>query len=273
VPEPSKRVASKNRLVTLAEPSAAPAEAFRLLRTNLDFVSLDRDVRTILVTSATQGEGKSTTAANLAVTLGRAGRNVALVDLDLRRPSLHRFFDLELGRMGATTVALGQDSLDEALAPVHLGRQSSSSVDGESFASNGDGHGGRSAGSLHVLQAGPLPPDPGEFIETSSIGGLIEELRRRAEIVIIDTPPLLTVGDALTLSSRVDALLVVTRLTTLRKPALRELHRVLEVSPARKLGFVLTGSEAEHGYGAYGSYGYDAYNPARPEKSTPEPVA
>ena len=249
--EPPRRLADRNELVTLMESSSAAAESFRLLRTNLDFVNMDRQAKSILVTSALQGEGKSTTAANLAVTLARAGRNVVLVDFDLRRPTLHTYFGLDQN-LGVTTVALGHASLEEALCPVVLDDARPVA------AANGNGNGsrGRAAGLLHVLAAGPVPPDPGEFVETTAIARLFAELANRAQILIVDTPPLLSVGDALTLSSRLDAMLLVTRLERLRRPMLRELGRALEVTPAAKLGFVVTGAEADEGYGAAAGYGY-----------------
>src|SRR5207247_6981470 len=99
LPQPSRGLRNKNRLAALEEPDGAAAEAFRMLRTNLDFVNIDRSAKTIMVTSAVESEGKSTTIANLAVTLARSGRRVVLVDLDLRRPYLDRFFGLG-GRPG-----------------------------------------------------------------------------------------------------------------------------------------------------------------------------
>src|SRR6266571_1329741 len=114
IPEPPRRLRKHDKPIMLAEPHSPQAEIFRLLRTNLDFVRLTHSPRTILVTSALEREGKSTTCANLAITLARAGQRVALVDLDLRRPSLARFFDL-IGRLGLTQVALRQAKLADVL--------------------------------------------------------------------------------------------------------------------------------------------------------------
>jgi capsular exopolysaccharide synthesis family protein len=251
LPEPPRRLRGKNRLAMLAEPHGVQAEAFRMLRTNLDFVNLDRGVRTIMITSAVQSEGKSTTAANLAVALARTGRRVILVDLDLRRPFLDRFFRLG-GRPGITDVALGHAELDEAIASV--------AVSEASQVEKGAAVGGRNGaaaieGTLEILPSGPLPPNPGEFVGSQTLSELVDELRQRADIVIVDAPPLLHVGDALTLSAKVDALLLVARLNVLRRPMLGEVQRVLETSPAAKLGFVLTGADSEEGYG-YDNYYY-----------------
>ena len=118
VPAPTKKMRAENQLVMLADPHGPQAETFRMLRTNLEFVALDRDVGTLMVTSAVEEEGKSTTIANLAVALARAGRRVALVDLDLRRPFLGRFFDLS--GPGITQVARGRATLDEALTRIMI---------------------------------------------------------------------------------------------------------------------------------------------------------
>jgi Mrp family chromosome partitioning ATPase len=111
-----------------------------------------------------------------------------------------------------------------------------------------------------VLPAGPVPPDAGEFVGTKALGDILERLREDVDLVLIDAPPLLHVGDAMTLSARVDALVVVTRLNVLRRPMLAEVRRVLHASPAARLGFVLTGAQLEDAYG-YG--GYSAYYGSR----------
>jgi Mrp family chromosome partitioning ATPase/capsular polysaccharide biosynthesis protein len=252
IPEPPRVFGSENRLVTLGAPRGPQAEAFRVLRTNLEFVNLDRHARTIMITSAVPGEGKSTTAANLAVALARAGRQVALVDLDLRRPSLHLFLDRNR-EPGLTDVVLGRVPLEEALVRINLTTTAP-------FNGPEGSNGGRSLSSagLEFLPVGPVPPNAGEFVSTARIGEILEELRDLADVVLIDTPPLLGVGDALTVSARVDGLILVSRLKTLRRPVLQELHRVLDASPAAKLGFVLAGAEGDEDYGDSGYYHYAA---------------
>jgi succinoglycan biosynthesis transport protein ExoP len=212
----------------LVESESPTAEAFRMLRTNIEFANLDLGAKTIVVTSAVEGEGKSTTVANLAVAYALSGKRVALVDLDLRRPSIRQFFELGRGA-GITDVVLGRVPLNKALAPVP--------VDG-----------------LRVLQAGTLPPNPGEFVGSPAVGALLAGLAQHADVVLVDTPPLLQVGDAMTLTAAADAVIAVTRLKTLRRGMLGELRRALEQMPARVLGFVVTDAEDGTGYG-YG-YGY-----------------
>src|SRR5262249_51115782 len=158
-----------------------------------------------------------TTVANLAVAYARTGKRVALVDLDLRRPSLSRFFDLH-GRPGLTDIALGHVGLDEALVSIAL-----SAPHEDDGAAHFNGNVGIE-GLLEVLTTGPLPPDAGEFMESRVVAQILRELQERADLVLIDAPPMLHVGDAMALTAKVDALMVVTRLNVLRRPMLTELR-------------------------------------------------
>jgi len=251
LPEPSKRLRKRNELVMLARPGGSQGEAYRMLRANLDFVTLEREARTIMVTSALVGEGKTTTAANLALTLARAGRQVMLVELDLRRPRLDGLFGLA-GTPGLTDVVLGKAPLEEAITLVSVSDLSNRS----NYANRPLVIGSAEEGAMGILHSGPLPPSPGEFVGTQALANVLAELGELADTVLLDAPPLLEVGDAMTLSSRVDAMLIVTRLEHLHRNTLRELARTLEQCPAEKLGFVLTGVEESKGYGYGYGYGY-----------------
>ena len=247
----------------MEEPSGLHAEAFRILRTNIEFSVLDSSVRTVMITSAVEQEGKSTTIANLAVALARGGQSVALVDLDLRRPYVDKFFDLG-ERPGITQVALGRATLAEALVHVPIASMKPSAQLRPRYDMSGNGHsnGNESGvgGRLFVLGSGPIPPDPGEFVASHALRSVLLQLQEVAEVILIDAPPLLRVGDAMVLSAKVDAILLATRMEKLRRPMLTELHRLLAASPARVLGFVVTGAEAEEGYGYGYGYGYgDGY--------------
>jgi tyrosine-protein kinase len=262
LPEPPRRVSSKDWLSTLAEPRSASAEAFRMLRTNLEFVLLDRNIKTIMVTSSVEREGKSTTVANLAVALAHARKRVAVVDLDLRRPYIHRFFDLE--GPGLTDVALGRVHLNEALAPVAVKTFDAPRNAIANGHANGNGH-AELHGRLDVLPSGVIPPDPGEFVGRRSVAEIVRQLAAEADIVLVDAPPVLHVGDAIALSAIVDAVLVVTRMKVVRRNMLVELALALSRTPVPTLGFVVTGAQEEPGYGYGYGYGYPVPYASQPE--------
>jgi Mrp family chromosome partitioning ATPase/capsular polysaccharide biosynthesis protein len=282
IPEPPRPLQMSDGLVMLADPNGREAEAFRMLRTNLDFVNVERGARTVMVTSASQRDGKSTTVANLAVALARTGKNVVLVDLDLRRPYLHRFFDVA-DEPGVTNVVLEQASVDQALSkvwaseapaeitePVAVGARRSGRA---KEPARGGTNGRAPAGSvLEVMPSGTLPPNPGEFVSTRSLSTLLDRLRERADFVLIDAPPMIGIGDALTISAKVDGIVLVTRMNRLRRPLLFELQRLLETSPASLLGFVVTGTrvDGEHYYASDGYHGVaqPAESKRAPEAST-----
>jgi len=240
IPAPPRRLKRAGAVSMLADPASVQAEAFRVLRTNLEFANLNHAARTILITSAIEQEGKSTTAINTAVAFARAGKHVALVDLDLRRPVIDRTFGLE-GRAGITDVALGHADLDEAIATIAL-------TDGAAGLADGNGRQALLDGVLEVVPSGPIPPNPGEFMSSVRLGEILRELRDRSDLVLLDTAPVLRVGDAMALSTQVEGIVVLARLNVLRRPMLRDLHRVLDATPVPKLGFVITGAEGEAGY-------------------------
>src|SRR5664280_2951424 len=151
-------------LIVQTNPHSHRSEAFRRLRTNLQFIDVADQPKTIVITSSISGEGKSTTAINLAITLADAGSRVALIDADLRRPSIAEYMGLE-GEVGLTTVLIGQTSLQDAIQPW-------------------------GNGSLHVLQSGQVPPNPSELLGSRSMATLLEQLSSQYDIVLIDTPPL-----------------------------------------------------------------------------------
>lgn len=235
-----------NGLAALSEPAGAGAEAFRILRTSLDITRLQHDVASIVITSTTQGEGKSTTAANLAVTLARSGRHVILLDLDLRQPGVDRFFDLD-GRPGLTSVAVGDASMADVLSIVDVHPDS----------------GVTDTGILEVVRVGAAPPDPGEFLSSRFVTEAVRALAKRCDVLLIDSPPMLAVGDAMAIATAADAVVVVTELNEIRRVTLAETRRILEACPAQKLGFIATGSNGAPGY----SYGYGARSNGRGDAS------
>ena len=220
------------RVVSLVDPGDPAAEPFRILRTNLQLQTLVQPARVVMVSGATEGEGKSLTIANLAVAEARAGRSVILVDLDLRRPAQDVLFDTGGRSPGVTDVLLGDVSLDDAMVDIPL-------------ASNNDG--GRSEGSLCLLRSGPLPPDPGELVASDHAERLIQSLRNKADLVYVDCPPMLVAGDALAISRYCDAIVVVTRLSRAKRSSLNDLAQALAGTPARVAGLVITGDKRPAG--------------------------
>lgn len=228
-------------LEAVSHPNSAASEAFRGLRTAVDFIAVDQKVDIIHVTSSTSGEGKSTTSANLAVTLARAGKRVILIDCDLRRPRLHEFFGMD-NAIGFTSVVLGSSRVEDALEPV-------AGVPG-----------------LLVMPSGPPPPNPSELLSTKTVQAKLEALSRSADYIVIDSPPLLPVSDSVVLAGLADlTMLVVTARTTARRSVRRSIEMLDQVNaPLGGIVFNGVGHEGTYGYG-YG-YGYTPYSP-RPARS------
>ena len=216
-------------LPMIALPNGRDAEAFRMLRTSFDFVNLNHNAHSVLVTSSIGDEGKSVVSANLAGALARAQRRVILCDLDARKPSIADMFGLG-GLPGIADVVLRRTDLEEALVPVSLSP-------GE--AGNGVG---ASESLLRVLTLGSArPPAPGEFVGSPQVQAVIKRLEEMADFVIIDGPPLLVVSDALTVAQHVDAMIVVARTDRISRSVARETRRVLSRTSTPLLGLVTTG--------------------------------
>lgn len=217
-------------LITYYEPKSIIAEQYRTLRTNLEFAQVGRGVRSIALTSSMPMEGKSTTSANLAYTLGQTGRNVLIVDADLRKPTLHRTFKLN-NEQGLTTLLANPDLKFNQVV------QKSNEL------------------GLYFLPSGPIPPNPAELIGSPQMSALMSELRDNFDMVIYDTPPVLSVTDAQILATRVDGVIMVARQNFARKDNVREAKESLENVKANILGFVVNNVPFEEGKG----YGYYAY--------------
>lgn len=216
----------QSELITIADPRSLVSEAFRTLRTNLQFASVDRALRTILVTSATPDEGKSTTLANLAVTMAQAEKRVIIVDCDLRRPTQHKLFGLSRD-IGLVTMMLE----DEALANPPL---QETAVKG-----------------LWLLASGPLPPRPSDLLGSQRMGRVIDALLTRADILLFDAPPVLAVTDASILASRVDGVLLVVSAGYTKRDDLRNAKAQLEKVSAPIIGAVLNNAEVNRRMGYY----------------------
>ena len=209
------------------------AEAFRVLRTNMQYVEVDQDQRVFVVSSSLPHEGKSTTAVNLAITLALAKQRVALVECDLRRPLIARRLGLDDG-VGTTSVLIGKVALRDALQP---------------YADTG----------LDVLACGPIPPNPSELLQSHAMEKLLGELREQYDIVILDAPPLLPVTDAALLAAQADGALLVVRHGKTTRDQLRHAIERIDAVDAKTIGVVVNLAPARktsRGYGYGYSYGY-----------------
>ena len=221
-------------LITGDAPPSSLTEAYKFLQTNLQFAVLDTSgLKTILVTSSTPEEGKTTTAINLATSIAReGGSSVILVDTDLRRPALHRQFDLQ-DRKGLTHLLLGTGTLEETASPT--------AIEG-----------------LRVIPAGPLPPDPPRLLRSRRMREVVAELKENADFVIFDSPPLLAVTDPMLVAALVDGVLLVVDSGRTRREPVRLAVQMLYKANPKMIGAVLN-KVAVEGKGRYGGGYYDYY--------------
>lgn len=205
--------AVKHPLLTQAVPQSPRAESFRQLRTNLQFANISGRAKTVLITSSLPGEGKSTTAVNLAIALGQAGQSVCLVDADLRRPMVSDYLGLDRNA-GLTTALVGVADVNDLLQ--HWGDD-----------------------NLYVLASGQIPPNPSELLGSEEMRELILRLEQAFDTVIVDAPPLLPVTDAAVLSQHVGGVVVVVGSSKLKQQDLQKSLSALEMVGANLLGVVL----------------------------------
>ncbi|OZC75199.1 protein tyrosine kinase [Rhodococcus sp. 06-462-5] len=211
---------------------SSSAEAFRELRTNLQFLEVDHPPRVIVVTSAIPSEGKTTTAVNLAISLAEAGHHVALVEGDLRRPRVSKYLGL-IGSVGLSTVLAGQAKVDEVLQPTRYE-------------------------GLQAMASGPIPPNPSELLGSEASRALLVELRSKFDYVIIDGAPLLPVTDSAVLTTHADGALLVTRYGHTKSNELSRAIGNLETIGAHVLGVVLALTPSKKGDMYSYSYNYTA---------------
>lgn len=207
-------------LITIAQPRSAISEAYRTLLTSIDFAGLDKPIRTLMLTSASPEEGKSSTLANLAAVAAQEGRKVIVVDCDLRRPSLHTIFNLRNAE-GLTTSLMSAEALKSP--PLR-----SVGVEG-----------------LAVLTSGPIPPNPLELLASRRMQELLAGLSERADMVLVDAPPVVAVADAAILASKVDAVLLVVQAGRAKRDYVERAKALLDKANARIIGAALTNVQAD----------------------------
>lgn len=222
---------AQDRLVTLSAPRSPIAEAYRLLRTNFQFAAVDRPLRRIVITSPGPGDGKSTTAANLAVVFAQGGKNVILVDADLRRPQQHRIFQRTASYGLSTALVDAATPLTSFLQPTDVP-------------------------GLRLLTSGPIPPNPAELLGSQRMAQLMQVLNQEADMVIVDSPPVLSVADAAILANAADGVVLVADAGRTRREMARRAKESLERAGANLLGMVLNRMTRQTS-GYYYYYYYD----------------
>jgi capsular exopolysaccharide synthesis family protein len=216
------------QLITYSDPKSSSAEAYRTLRTNIQFSSLDRDITTIVVTSTKPGEGKSTIVSNMAITMAQSGKKVLLLDCDLRKPSIHKKFGVTNSK-GLTNVLLKDKKFEECILVTEQE-------------------------NLHVVTSGPIPPNPSELLGSNKFKLLLKHLSSIYDIIVLDAPPALLVTDSQVLSSICDGTVLLSCYGETEKEALIEGKSLLQKVNAHVLGVVMNKvPEGGKGY-YYGKY-------------------
>jgi len=226
----SKMNKDARNLITVTQPKSPVAEQYRTIRTNIEFMAVDKEIQVILVTSATQSEGKSTTSSNLAVAYAQQGKKVLIIDTDMRRPTVHYTFRVANG-LGLSSLLTRQANLEKAILPTKVD-------------------------NLSILTAGPIPPNPAELLSSKAMEKLILQLRDEYDVIIFDAPPLLQVADSRITSKLTDGVVLVVGCTTSDRQRVLKAKEQLELAEAKILGVVLNRRELtdDSAYQYYYSY-------------------
>ena len=224
----SRDVARSDALISETDPRSPAAEAYRTLRTNIRFAGLDHPARTVVVTSAGPGEGKTTTAGNFSIVAAQADSRVCLVDADLRRPALHKVFGLKNVR-GLTSALLEGGAFSAVSQSTRVP-------------------------NLSVVTSGPLPPNPAELVGSHRMHDCIEAALKEFDIIVFDSPPVISVADALALSAQCDGVILVVRSGKMAHAVVRRTAEQIEAVKGRILGIVLNSVDLRRD-----GYYYDYY--------------
>lgn len=228
------RLTHKWNLITERNPKSPISEGYRMLRTNIEFSAINDKLQIIMVTSSKPGEGKSTTCANMAVTFAQANKRVLVIDADLRKPAQHHIFTLSNNK-GLTTALLGQKELKDVIQHTNTD-------------------------NLSVLAAGPTPPNPSELLSSKRMGELLEKIRETYDVIIIDTPSIMSVTDAQIVATQSDGVVLVIDSGKVKKEVALKAKASLEHVQANIVGVVLNNINRNHSDSF--SYYYRAGNDA-----------
>ncbi len=220
---------NKRKLVTKFDPKSPISEQYRTIRTNIQFSSVDQQIHTLMVTSSAPGEGKSTTIANLAVTFAQQGKQVLLIDADMRKPTMHYTFNVS-NTVGLTSVLSGQENLNKALRPSDIE-------------------------NLYILTSGPIPPNPSELLGSKAMKAFLEKAKEEFDMVLFDTPPVLAVTDAQILSNQCDGTILVVNSEKTEIEKATKSKELLLAAKANLLGVVLNNKklDSKNQYYYYGA--------------------
>lgn len=213
-------------LITLADKASPVSEQYRTIRTNIQYSMMDQELQALVVTSSGPGEGKSTTAANLAVVFANSGKRVLLADADMRKPTVAKTFNLLNSDGLSNVLGRSQVNLDKIIQDSGIP-------------------------NLSVLTSGPKPPNPSELLGSARMGKLLDVLKRNYDLVIFDMPPVVTVTDAQVLASKVDGTILVAREGITNRDLLKKAKNLLENVDANLLGVVYNGSKRSSDQGYY----------------------
>jgi len=234
-PAPRRAAAPRQSLIAETDPRSAASEAYRTIRTNIQFAGLDQPCRNIVITSATAGEGKTTSVANFGIVCAQAGSRVCMVDSDLRRPALHQLFGLENDR-GLTTALVEELPFAEVAQRTHIP-------------------------NLWLLPSGVMPPNPAELVGSRRMRELLAAASSTFDLVVCDSPPVIAVSDGVALAAQCDGVILVVRVGTVSHEVLRRVADQIEAVKGKILGVLLNSVDLSRDGYYYAYYRhYQAYN-------------